>query len=366
MSWIRTLPISFAAVLCFFLLAAEAEAEPGRGAGNAAALASIRDALAGHAFFEEPHRLTGDEASSRRLTFRVDGIDTVDFLRSVASAAGWSVVFDASLLDGSAGTLNLSLRDVPWDVMVEAVLKRQGLRAVRIGDLWLLASRERAGEIVRQVDPSAFVQPPASADPEALTEALALASSEQGVVAWNRRLGVVVLADRIDVLPDYERVWSAIEGDAAPTLPTRYYSGDPISMSLQDADLAETLGGFAEVAGLNLVVPDDVAGGVSLQVAAAPWDNLLDVLLISFGLTFHVEENVVEVRLLSADELRVETLHLENEDPSFFAPFKRCLTPDGQLVIEPGSKTLILRDEESRVVWLRKLVERIDGMRPGA
>ena len=361
MSCCRILPPSFVLVLCLFL-AAGAAAEPGRGADNATALASIQETLAGHAFSVEPHRLTGSEASERRLTFAVDGIDTVEFLRSVASAAGWSVIFDTSARHGSAGTLTLDLKDVAWDVVVETVLKRQGLRAVRVGEIWLVASRERAAETVRRIDPSTFVRRVVRASSETLTAALSVASSEQGVVVWNRRLGVVVVADRIDTVPDYARVWTAIEGEAAPSLPSRSYSGESINMSLESAALTKTLESFAKVAGLNLVLPENLDGSVSLHLVTVAWDNVLDVLLLSFGLTFHVEENVVQVRPLRTGELRVETILLENEEPSFFAPFKRCLTADGELVIDPETKTLILRDHESRAVWMRKLIERIDGM----
>ena len=328
---------------------------------NAAALLSIHDALRGHSFAEESHRWTGAETSERLLTFSLEEIDTIGFLRFVAEAAGWSVVFD-SATESESGRLTLSLREVPWDAAVESIFERQGLSATRYGEVWLVASHERNDEIARLVEPSVFIDKPRSISPAALATALSAASSEQGVVVANERLGVVVLADRVDTFPNYARIWSAIEGDSAPELPTRYYQGEPINISLSEADLRELLQSFIAVAAINLVLPEDLEGSVSLNLNSVAWDNVLDVILLSFGLRAHIEANVGTVRPLGVADLRIETVRLEREDPAFFTVFERCLTGRGRMVVEPASKALILSDVEDRVLWLRRLIERVDAI----
>ena len=60
----------------------------------------------------------------------------------------------------------------------------------------------------------------------------------------------------------------------------------------------------------------------------------------------------------------VETATLRNEDPEFFRPLSKCLTPAGSLHIEKRSRTLIIRDVRERAVWFREQVKAIDGLSP--
>jgi hypothetical protein len=57
------------------------------------------------------------------------------------------------------------------------------------------------------------------------------------------------------------------------------WPGEPIGMSLRDADLAETLHSFSLLSGTDLIVDPDVSGPVSAELSGVPWDRVLVALL---------------------------------------------------------------------------------------
>ncbi len=60
--------------------------------------------------------------------------------------------------------------------------------------------------------------------------------------------------------------------------PTQYH-GEPITLSLKDADLVEVLRSFAEIGGFNLVLQPSVQGKVTVELKDVPWDQALEQIL---------------------------------------------------------------------------------------
>ena len=60
--------------------------------------------------------------------------------------------------------------------------------------------------------------------------------------------------------------------------PTRY-TGEPINLSLKDADLVEVLRSFAEIGDFNLVLQPTVQGKVTVELKNVPWDQALEQIL---------------------------------------------------------------------------------------
>jgi type IV pilus assembly protein PilQ len=82
------------------------------------------------------------------------------------------------------------------------------------------------------------------------------------------------------------------------------YTGEPISLDLQDVDIRNVLRLLADVTGKNLVVEPDVKGRVTLKVDRVPWDQVLDLILKINNLDKVLEGNVI--RVATADKIRVE------------------------------------------------------------
>lgn len=84
----------------------------------------------------------------------------------------------------------------------------------------------------------------------------------------------------------------------------RVYFGDPIDMTLRDADVVETLRSFAKISGLNIVIQPDVQGRVTVELENVPWDQALEQILRINGLGYEIEGNIMRIAPLAT--LRVE------------------------------------------------------------
>ena len=62
------------------------------------------------------------------------------------------------------------------------------------------------------------------------------------------------------------------------------YSGRKISLDFKEADIQDILRILAEVGGINIVAGDDVKGKITIRLIDVPWDQALDIILITMGL----------------------------------------------------------------------------------
>ena len=75
----------------------------------------------------------------------------------------------------------------------------------------------------------------------------------------------------------------------------RVYSGQPVSLDFQGADLRAVLRLLAEISGLNLVIDPAVQGSVDVALRDVPWDQALDNILRSNKLGYVVDGTIVRV-----------------------------------------------------------------------
>ncbi len=62
------------------------------------------------------------------------------------------------------------------------------------------------------------------------------------------------------------------------------YTGKKISLDLQDADVVNVLRLIADIGGVNIVFGSDVSGKVTVNLKNIPWDQALDIVLMTNGL----------------------------------------------------------------------------------
>jgi type IV pilus secretin PilQ/predicted competence protein len=75
----------------------------------------------------------------------------------------------------------------------------------------------------------------------------------------------------------------------------RRYVGDPINMSLRDADIKEVIRTFAKISGLNMVVQPGVSGAVTVELEQVPWDQALEMILKTNNLGYQLEGNIMRI-----------------------------------------------------------------------
>ena len=162
------------------------------------------------------------------------------------------------------------------------------------------------------------------------------------------------------------------------------YSGAPVSLQFQNADLRSVLRTFADISGLNLVLDPAVSGIVDVALVDIPWDQALDVILRSNQLDYELEGSIVRIaplttlaeeaeqrRLLAeeqalAGDLIVRTRALGYSQADDLAPIvtQAALSPRGQVQIDGRTNTLVLTDLAQRLDAAEELIDVLDQPQP--
>ncbi|MDH1928207.1 type IV pilus secretin PilQ [Pseudomonas sp. 22373] len=161
------------------------------------------------------------------------------------------------------------------------------------------------------------------------------------------------------------------------------YQGEPLSLNFQDVEVRAVLQVLADYAGVNLVASDAVQGSVTLRLQDVPWDQALDLVLRSKGLSRRQEGNVLlvapaaEFAAQSADArvsqlldahlqpLRRELLPIHHAKAADLAQLLQAsLEGDGistgSLSVDERTNTLVVYLPAERLAELRQLVAQLD------
>jgi type IV pilus assembly protein PilQ len=159
------------------------------------------------------------------------------------------------------------------------------------------------------------------------------------------------------------------------------YSGDPISLTLKDADIKDVLRTFSTLTNLN-IVQDNVSGSVTVDLRNVPWDQALDLILKVNDLGYVLENNVLRVaplsKLRNEREAQAELLKGQEEVQPITTVVKPLsyaragtvsnllrgesflLSSRGSVVVDARTNTLIIRDAVDRVEGILRLIEHLD------
>jgi len=161
------------------------------------------------------------------------------------------------------------------------------------------------------------------------------------------------------------------------------YTGDPITLTLKDADIKDVLRTFSTLTQLNIVVDPGVSGSVTVELRNVPWDQALDLILRINNLDYVLENNVLRVAPISklAAEKQARAQYQVNEELA--KPLKTVTKPlsyaragevagliqdymsqRGSIVVDERTNTLIIRDTVDRVEGVLRLVETLDQPTP--
>jgi type IV pilus assembly protein PilQ len=162
------------------------------------------------------------------------------------------------------------------------------------------------------------------------------------------------------------------------------YEGERLSLNFQDIEVRAVLATLAEFTGLNIVASDSVTGRVTLNLNDVPWDQALDLILQSQGLSSREKGNVIvvapaqELAQLERQELEarnqrdvlaplitefIEVKYARAED---LAQLLRggdgfgLLTERGRVSIDQRTNTLLIQDTQEQVNQILTTLDRLD------
>ena len=165
----------------------------------------------------------------------------------------------------------------------------------------------------------------------------------------------------------------------------RQFSGDPVTLDFQGADLRAVLRTFAEISnGLNIVIDPSIQGTVDVSLHDVPWDQALDIILRANKLGYSVEGNIVRIVPLNvlaaeneerrklqdaqalAGELRTLTVPVSYAKASDLVPVitRSTLSARGDVQVDARTNTLIIRDLADRLTNASDLVRTLDRPQP--
>jgi type IV pilus assembly protein PilQ len=161
------------------------------------------------------------------------------------------------------------------------------------------------------------------------------------------------------------------------------YAGDKLSLNFQNVEVRAVLQVIADFTGLNIITSDTVGGNLTLRLKDVPWDQALDIILQSKGLSKRKNGNVVLIA--PTDELAAkEKLALEaNAQISDLEPLRtesfalsyakaddlkkllsdkdqKILSKRGSATVDERTNTLFVQDTGARLEEARRLILQLD------
>lgn len=141
---------------------------------------------------------------------------------------------------------------------------------------------------------------------------------------------------------------------------------ETISVNYLDEEVATVLRNVALLYDLNLVVPDSLAGRISLKLSNVTWRQVFEVVLESTGFTYIEEANIIKIR--SIEDLAVEPVDTRvfiinfanaTEISSSVSPLINT-GAGGRIQVDNRSNALIITERPSRMNKIQEIIERLD------
>lgn len=209
--------------------------------------------------------------SSKRVTF-------------LAAAALGLFTLTAAVISSNVSASGISAASEPYDITITAT---------RSGESIVLQSRVSENKTQKMI-----VAPAISLD---AGRRATFDSSSRGLhIAFDvRPLSGDDLAVEVRIEKDGELVQrntlrvAPSESKGAATSGT--FSGDPIDVILQEADLRVALETFGRITGMELQIDPSIQGKISVNLQDVPLDQAFDLILKQNGLTYRIEGKTIHV-----------------------------------------------------------------------
>jgi type IV pilus assembly protein PilQ len=159
----------------------------------------------------------------------------------------------------------------------------------------------------------------------------------------------------------------------------RVYTGEPLDLSLKDADIKDVLRMFSQLTGLNIAIDPQVAGTVTVEFIAVPWDQALEIILRQNGLAYVLQGNVMRVgtitrlseeaslqrKLEEENRLNVATVTII-KDLSYATAnevatlLNSMASPKGKIIVDQRTNQLIITEVPEYLQTMLNLIETVD------
>ena len=169
---------------------------------------------------------------------------------------------------------------------------------------------------------------------------------------------------------------------------------EPISLMFKNTPLSNVLKVLADFAGLNLVISSSVQGNISIDLKDVPWNEVLNIILISKGLATKKMNNILYVataaEINAQEQLEAQTKKSQENNAPLITEFiplnyttasaaqgvilamgnssnsssttgsSGVLSSRGTITIDSRTNTLIVTDTEENLQKVKNIIDEID------
>ncbi|MDI1360808.1 type IV pilus secretin PilQ [Methylotenera sp.] len=161
------------------------------------------------------------------------------------------------------------------------------------------------------------------------------------------------------------------------------YAGEKLSLNFQNIEVRAVLQVIADFTGLNIITSDTVTGNLTLRLKDVPWDQALDIITQSKGLSMRKTGNVIlvapaeevaakEKQMLEAaqqindlEPVRTEVFTLkymkaESLKDILSDPKQKILSKRGSAVLDPRTNTVFVQDTSKYLEQVQAIISKVD------
>ena len=162
------------------------------------------------------------------------------------------------------------------------------------------------------------------------------------------------------------------------------YKGERLSLNFQNIEIRAVLQIIADFTGINMVTSDAVSGNLTLRLKNVPWDQALDIVLKTKGLSMRQVGNVILVgpseemaarekqeleskkQIVDLEPLRSELIQVSYAKAMDLADILKSkenslLTKDrGNVTVDERTNTLLIQDVSDKLAEIRRLILKLD------
>ncbi|HYN53992.1 MAG TPA: type IV pilus secretin PilQ [Methylotenera sp.] len=161
------------------------------------------------------------------------------------------------------------------------------------------------------------------------------------------------------------------------------YAGEKLSLNFQNIEVRSVLQVIADFTGLNIITSDTVTGNLTLRLKDVPWDQALDIITKSKGLTMRKTGNVILVapadevaakekqsleaiqQIEDLEPLRTEVFSLKYMKAEALKnilsdPKQKILSKRGSAVLDPRTNTVFVQDTNRYLEQVQAIINKTD------
>ncbi|MDI1308716.1 MAG: type IV pilus secretin PilQ [Methylotenera sp.] len=161
------------------------------------------------------------------------------------------------------------------------------------------------------------------------------------------------------------------------------YAGEKLSLNFQNIEVRSVLQVIADFTGLNIITSDTVTGNLTLRLKDVPWDQALDIIIQSKGLSMRKTGNVIliapaeevaakEKQVLEAaqqiddlESVRTEVFTLkymkaESLKSILSDPKQKILSKRGSAVLDVRTNTVFVQDTPKYLEQVQAIISKVD------